>query len=302
MLAVKLEDFFDSKSLDKLAELYEIITKERLTVKDTDIKYRVINHWDEKGLIRFARKAEEGHRKFSLVDFIWIKVVNELRSFGVKLSDIQKIAKDIYEPLPMKELMDNLAENIDTLKDYEANDKQEFIDFIKSGEYKSAEFPQIDINYLQIAIVEAITTREPISLLIFKNGDWFPFIKSKESYYPADLLYKKDFYSHISVSITEIMFRYLLEDYFKLYLDEMHIFNKHEAKLLEYIVEENFKKVFVLFKSKKHEPIEITKGEDAKEKIMRIIRAREYREFILVDKENNEFRVKESKAEQEAKS
>lgn len=297
MIAFKLEEFFDSKSLEKLAELHEIITKERLTVKDTGINYRVINHWDEQGLIHFKRKGEEGHRKFSLVDFIWIKVVNELRAFGVKLTDIQKITKDVYESLPMKDLMDSLAENLDALKDYQAEDKQGFIDFIKSGEYKQAEFPEMNFNYLQIAISEAITTREAISLLLFKNGDWFPFIKSKEHHYPADLLYKKEFHSHVSISITEIVFTYLLEDYLKLYLEEMHIFTTQEAKLLEYVVEDNFKKVFVLFKSKKHEPIEIKKGEDAKEKIMRIIRAKEYREFILVDAENNEFRIRDIQKE-----
>ena len=300
MIAFKLEEFFNTTSLDKVAELYEVITKERLTVKDTGINYRVINHWDEKGLIRFARKSKEGNRKFSLADFIWIKLVNELREFGVKLTDIQKIAADIYEPLPMKELMDTLAENLDSLENMEGEDKEGFIEFLKSGEYKTAEIPDLGFNYLHLLISEAISTRTPISILVFKNGDWFPFMKNKEDQYPEDLLYKKEFFSHIQVSVTETIFSYIFEDYFKNYLEELHIFTPQEAKLLYHIKEGDFKKVFVLFKSKKHEPVEISQGKTAKEEIMKIIRAKQYREFILIDSKNNEFRIRENQTEKES--
>src|SRR4051812_8400688 len=111
MLSFKLENFVDTRSLDKLADLYELITDKRLRVKDTGINYRVINHWDNKGLIRFGRNSKEGDRKFSFADFIWIKVVNELRSFGVQLPIIKKLADDVYAPIPMMELMDSLAKN-----------------------------------------------------------------------------------------------------------------------------------------------------------------------------------------------
>ena len=52
--------------------------------KDTGINYRVINHWDEKGIIRFGRENKEHNQSSVLLIFIWIKIVDELRSFGVE--------------------------------------------------------------------------------------------------------------------------------------------------------------------------------------------------------------------------
>ena len=65
MISVKLEEFIDTKSLDKVAELYEVLNEERLSAKDTGVNYRVINHWDEKGIIRFTRNNKESNRKYS---------------------------------------------------------------------------------------------------------------------------------------------------------------------------------------------------------------------------------------------
>ena len=301
MISIKLEEFIDTRSLDKLVELYEIINQKKLSVKDTGIAYRVINHWDEKGIIRCGRISEEAHRKFSFTDFIWIKVVNELRSFGVKLPVIQKIASDIYEPLPMVDVLDSLAENLDALKEVTAEDKEGFLNFIKSGEYKTADFnafaADFNFNYLHILIAEAIATRNSVSLIVFNDGEWFPFLKSNEHLYPQDLLHKKEFVSQVRINITELIFKFILEDYLTEYLNGLHLFTPQERKLLYYIKEGDYKKVFILFKSKKHEPIEITKSKTAPDELMKILREKEYREFILIDAENNEFRIREGEPE-----
>src|ERR1035437_5383567 len=294
MISIKLEEFIDTKNLDKLAELYEVMTEERLSAKEIGINYRVINHWDEKGIIRFKRATIGGNRKFSFVDFIWIKIVEELRSFGVQLPIIKKIADNIYEPLPMKELMENFANNLDSVKNYEGESKDEFINFIKSGAYKEADFLEMDFSfsYLHVLIAEAIATRTPTTLIVFSDGEWFPYIKENEHLYPKELLYKKEFSSQVRISITDLIFKFILEDYLTEYFNELHLFTYQESKLLYHIKSGTYKKVLVLFKSKKQEPLEIKKSKKAQEEIVRIFRAKEYREFILIDNKDKEFRIR----------
>ena len=303
MISVKLEEFIDTKSLDKLAELYEVLNEQRLSAKDTGVNYRVINHWDEKGIIRFSRTNKDSNRKFSFIDFIWIKVVNELRSFGVKLPVIQKIASDIYEPLPMKDVFDSLLNNLDVLKEYEGTDKEGFLNFIKSGEYKNADFTSFaaDFNftYLHILIAEAIATRNSVSLLVFNDGEWFPFLKHNEHLYPKELLHKKEFCSQVRVNITELIFKFIIEDNLIDYFNNLNVFTPQERKLLGYVKEGNYKKVLVLFKSKKNEALEIIKSKNAQWAILTIIREGEYREFIVTDKKNKEFRIREEKGKEE---
>jgi DNA-binding transcriptional MerR regulator len=295
MITLKLEEFIDNRSLDKLAELHGVLTEERLSVKDTEVSYREINHWDTMGLIRFKRRSKDGNRKFNFVDFIWIKLVAELRSFGVSIPVIEKIAADVYEPLPMSELMEGLASNLDTLNILEDDEnKKGFIEFLKSGEYKNADFSDFEFNYLQTLITEALVTRTPVSLIIFKDGQWFPFMKEKESTLPEELLERKEYSSHIRVSITEIIFKFIEKDYLRGYARELNVFTNQEEKLLDYIREGNYKRVLVLFKSKKKGSVEIKKSKQAAEEVMRILRENEYREFILTDKKDKEFRIRES--------
>jgi hypothetical protein len=231
---------------------------------------------------------------------MWIKVVNELRSFGIQLPIIKKIADDIYAPLPMKELFENFANNIDGFKDYEIEDKAEFLNFFKSGEYKTADYDSLpfSFSYLNVLITEAIATRKSVSLIVFNDGEWFPFIKENEHLYPKELLYKKEFSSQVRVNITELIFKFIIEDYLIEYLDGLHLFTPQERKLLYYIKEGDYKKVFVIFKSKKQEPLEIVKSKTAQEELIRILREKEYREFILIDKKNNEFRIRDTDKEE----
>lgn len=298
MGAINFDEFFDSTSLEKIAELYEVITKERLSVKDTGINYRVINHWDEKGLIRFARNSTEGHRRFSFVDFIWIKVVNELREFGVKLQDIEKIANGLYHPIPMKELMDAFAENIGMVTDNtEIEGKLDLIEFIKSGDYKNIDFSLLGFNFLHALIAEAIATRKPISILLFKDGEWFPFIKEREHLYADELRYKIDYTPHIMVSITDIIFRYIIEDELQDYFGEIRAFTPNEIQLLRYVKDGKYKKIVVNLRSKEFPVLVVNKGIGAKEEILKVLRQQHYKDFLVTDESGNEVRISKAKVD-----
>lgn len=297
MLSIKLEEFIDTRSLDKLAELYEVMNEEKLSVKDTGVAYRIINHWDEKGLIRCGRVSEEAHRRFSFIDFMWIKIVEELRSFGISIPVIKKITDEMFLSFPINDIFDVFAENLDALKGMEAEDKEGFFNFLKSGEYKSEDFSafasEIKFSYLQLLLAESIATRNSVTLIVFNDGEWFPFVKHNEHFYPKEILYKKEFSSQIRVNITELVFRFILEDYFIELINGLRLFTQQERRLLYYIKEGDYKKVFVLFKSKKFDAREIVKSDTAQEEIMHILREKEYKEFILTDKNGKEFRIRE---------
>lgn len=78
------------KDKDKGVEYINLLTKKRFTIKDTDITYRVINHWSSLGLLDDARSGDgNGWRKFSVVDMTWLRILMELRKFGVPLEKIK---------------------------------------------------------------------------------------------------------------------------------------------------------------------------------------------------------------------
>ena len=65
-----------------------------LSIKGSDVSYRVLNHWCNKGLIEDNREGnKEGvsWRRFSIFDRLWLEVIKELRHYGVSLDIIKKV-------------------------------------------------------------------------------------------------------------------------------------------------------------------------------------------------------------------
>ena len=316
MISLELEQFIDTRSFESMGKLVETISEEKLSAKTLGISYRTICHWDEKGLIRFKRKTPESKRKYSFVDYIWIKVVDELRSFGVEIPIIQKIAQDIYSPIPVKDIFGLLAESKAAIELLEGQingtntpennphaiaeskeDLEEYMEFLKSGEYKNADFTGIEMqfNYLHIIIAEIIATKKPVSVIVFKNGDWFPFIKENEHLYPEDLLYKKEYESQVSVSLTNLVFNFILEENMSEFYKELNILSVFEVKLLDLVAKDNYSKITVLYKSKTQPPFDIPNNSMTHEQLMKVFRKKNYREFIITGKDGVEYRLREEK-------
>ena len=291
MLTFKIDEYIDTKNIVKLSELYELLTKKHLTVKDTGINYRVINHWDNMGLIRFGRNSKEGNRKFSFVDFIWIQVIDELRSFGVKLPSIKSITEQVYAPVPWAEVTKDVLKHEDLFKNF--LDKDQIAEFIKSSTKDQDLDENIDFNYLQALIVEAIAEANLVSLVIFENGEFLFYIKNKEAVYPREVLDRIQTSSQVRISLSNIIYKHITGSALLHYTKDFKLFNAKEIKVLEYLNEGSYKKINVLFKTRTREPLEIKKSKTTVAEITEIIWQKEYRDFVITNKHNKELRLKD---------
>lgn len=69
-------DFMGSSTLDA-------INKRQYSGKAIPIvTYRAINHWTELGIIDDERTNQQGWRRFSLKEIVWIHIIKRLRDFG----------------------------------------------------------------------------------------------------------------------------------------------------------------------------------------------------------------------------
>ncbi|MCZ6719391.1 MAG: MerR family transcriptional regulator [Gammaproteobacteria bacterium] len=87
-----------SKTRSEFQRVSDLVNKKIHTVKDSGATYRVINHWAEAGLIEDkSRKTSEGWRRLSFLDLVWIKVLADLRKFGVPLESLKIARRAIFE-------------------------------------------------------------------------------------------------------------------------------------------------------------------------------------------------------------
>ncbi len=72
----------------KFEEFHAFLRNKKYTTSSTDISYRMINHWQESGLLPDGVDSE-GWSKFTLVELVWMKAILKLRSFGLSLDKIR---------------------------------------------------------------------------------------------------------------------------------------------------------------------------------------------------------------------
>lgn len=69
---------------------------QRYTVKAGDVTYRVINHWTEQGLMLDRREDTKEWRKLSLLDVLWMRVLRDMRRYGIPLEKMRTAYNSIF--------------------------------------------------------------------------------------------------------------------------------------------------------------------------------------------------------------
>lgn len=98
--------YFKNIEQNKISQLLNSTDR---NVKFDTITYRQLNSWEKEGLLSVQREGREW-RRFSIVDAIWVKLVKELREFGMSREQLRATKKSFeFEsekcgvPMPMLE-------------------------------------------------------------------------------------------------------------------------------------------------------------------------------------------------------
>ncbi len=83
------------------SEEYKGINTKWFTNKDlSNISYRTINYWDEKGYLNGEKKAGTKWRKFDFYQLIWIHMLDKLRQMGVSIDIVVPHIFNAYGFIP----------------------------------------------------------------------------------------------------------------------------------------------------------------------------------------------------------
>jgi DNA-binding transcriptional MerR regulator len=85
-------EYFKNIKNNKISQVLN--SKER-NIKFESVTYRQLNSWEKEGLLTVEREGNEW-RRFSIIDAIWVKIIKELREFGLSRKQL-KITKESLE-------------------------------------------------------------------------------------------------------------------------------------------------------------------------------------------------------------
>lgn len=74
----------------------EVIYLKNMSVASTGLSYRIINSWENQGLIDTDRINMAQWRKFSFIDFVWIRIIADLRTFGFPLEKLLRVKEALF--------------------------------------------------------------------------------------------------------------------------------------------------------------------------------------------------------------
>jgi DNA-binding transcriptional MerR regulator len=86
--------------ISKIQNEYSRIFERKASLKLSGVKKRNFYHWKEEGVIDWKSESDDDKRswvRLNIYDFIWVKIVQAARDFGVPMEAIRKLKDELFK-------------------------------------------------------------------------------------------------------------------------------------------------------------------------------------------------------------
>ena len=282
----------DGTAMQHLSKLNE----KNFLLIDTGISPRVFNNWKKMGLLP-QESTERKWNKFSFTEFIWLKIVQELREFGLSIEKILKVRKLLYKnPLDgvnMDELFKSYLKAI--LNDIETSTyTKEEKEVIKKG-FEDPEAVKKTFEkemhllppLLSFMVLNSIFHRRNNGIVIFSSGECREWL---DEFYIIDKSFSKFLdRPHIFISLSTFIFEYLLNEKDS-YSSVLNILSHEEQEIVNLLKTKELKEITIKFNKGKAYMLEATSGKevskDQAEEIMKNMIFKNYQSITFKTNSN----------------
>ena len=240
-------------SLDDFENNKEFVASDFAKSNDRTVQ-RNLSKWESQGILFNTEFDENKKRKFSFVEAVWIKIVQELRAIGYSKENILEARESLSMRNSFRVLITRIInvlpiiteENlkVDSLEPRDLEKENEDIDF------------HDETSYLGSAIAHCIENRVPVIMLFFKNGG--VSIIDLEDITDSSTLVELFDSTFTVVSLNSILQDMMIDDKLNFIFPKLHALTKAEWEVLQELKNENVEELSVKFSSKKEILIEST--------------------------------------------
>ena len=281
MANFNLTPFAGSNSILKAAELNEYLAEEMFIRPDVGLTNRTMNNWEAEGLIENRRDTEQRWRRFNFVEFVWLRLIHQMREIGVPIGTIKKAKDWIMEEVSVGDLLNVIGEMPQVVEEIIRNaDESEAAEmremFSNKGRIKAMK--NMKVTALQLFIAQVVTRKSAISLAIFLDGDVLPVIHGVPFEEGDRRIWEEP---HAVVSISLIIKEFLASDLAPERMQKLHLLEENEEKLMEIIHSGEYESVKVNFRDGTMKSLELVKSQDTKRKIVDVLADAKYQDITI---------------------
>lgn len=216
-------------------DAYEATTERQIKSSELGISARNLNYYKTQGLF-FSDTPFEKHEhiKFNFTEYVWFNIVLELRKFDIGISVIKDI-KELFEyGFPFGEFMSEAMQSEKFMNRLQKELKEEFLELMHSNVDWAEVEKQVPVNLLSLLIAEAITKRKSVSFLVNHDGEFYPFSFDDFNELSQDeSLLKFLEKTYISISITQIIKKFISSFDLKISTNKLMLLNDREAQVIK---------------------------------------------------------------------
>lgn len=276
-LPFDLNDFFGQVTLQRAADLFEQLERPFLNGKQIGISSRNLSHW-----VRVLNDNPETvwHEKYTFVDFVWFKMVEQLREMNVGFEFIRLLKQNLMKPIRVKGLVNGLKQTKDYIDDLSLSkeEKDTLLKLIATNYTKPAyEF----FTILHVIIIDSVVHRLPLAVAAFSDGAYLILDRTKEHLYSEEERNRLLFDTHIRINISAILKEFLKSDLSGFVVPKIGLLSPAENKLFEVVHSGDYERIVIHFRDKKIKALDLKRSENVKERIVDILDKGAFAEIVI---------------------
>ena len=229
--------------------LSEAMDIPRFTISDLGVTARDATYWSKKEILPEIKGGNTTRRKYTLKQALWIKLIQQLRSFDISLSQIKKIKDHLLSSdVNIKELMENEQVNIILEKLVDKDGQlEEYKKLMKDPSFlKELEVQNLDV--FEMMVLYTIIFRRDVSYIVTVDGYCLPYVFDKHDMMKKnlpefELLMKSP---HIVLSLSQAYSQLIQEWSEKKWFNEVSIVSKDEKKILSLMRDKTTKELRIM--------------------------------------------------------
>lgn len=294
MAPENISSFIGNRTITAAFELADALNELQFVATDTNITARVLNHWEAEGLIPNNRKEGERWRKFSFVDFVWIRMVEQMRTIGISHDNIRKIYEFAVTPNPMMDVWTIMAGMGDftnhLLGNASEEENQGYVEFFnKLILTDDKDLPEFSL--LQLLIGNAVVKRCPIRFVVFLDGEYIWIEEHPEFFIPPEYEERFSYDPYVSFSITGILKEFMGSELGLEKLESLQLLGPNEIFLLKAVMSGEYDSIKINFKNRELDTMEMVKSQEANKKILDVLAEADYQNISIVQHKGRVTRI-----------
>jgi hypothetical protein len=238
--------------LEHVRQVTEVMFEENFQLSDIGLAAKTAFDWSNAGIYLRERKSKY-RRKYNGVEYVWLRLVKELREFGLPIQSILNLKNYLLSEMNLMEHYTSLFEREEMqdetwnefIKDIKVTFKtpENFIEAVESDKKKV----NLSNTKLSVLLFSTILSQSNAHLAISKDGNCMVFEESPmQDLFTSSMIMNQ---SYISIPLNHIVSEFMgREDLYALDLNESGIdLTEEEGKIIDLIREGGINSLTVKF-------------------------------------------------------